>query len=204
MTLLAAPIDFGSREPLLHLWTDSQYFDVDALIDAFGNCPGTFLQACFLLMKPVHNMIEKPLAFYDRMHDFRFIEDFFAMERWTNDNIPVAGEVFREFVKKLYQGNELVKGALHLGDRRIDLGQISCPLLLLTADNDHLVDPSSTEGILPHVASQDVQKMRFDAGHVGLVVSDRAHRSFWPEATRWLAERSTPAEAQNSGPSIAV
>ena len=32
------------------------------------------------------------------------------MEKWTNDNIPVSGETFREFVKKLYQGNELVRG----------------------------------------------------------------------------------------------
>ena len=32
------------------------------------------------------------------------------MERWINDNIPVAGETFREFVKKLYQHNELVRG----------------------------------------------------------------------------------------------
>ena len=44
------------------------------------------------------------------------------MERWVNDNIPVAGETFREFVKKLYQDNQLVRGEFHLGDRRVDLG----------------------------------------------------------------------------------
>jgi polyhydroxyalkanoate synthase subunit PhaC len=86
-----------------------------------------------------------------------------------------------------------VKGAFDLGGERVDLGRITSPLLLLTAKNDHLVAPSSTEGIRPHVGTRDVQSMEIDAGHVGLVVSGKAHQSFWPAATRWLGDRSTPA-----------
>jgi polyhydroxyalkanoate synthase len=193
LTLLAAPIDFGGRESLLNLWTDPKYFDVDAFVDSYGNCPAVFLQSCFLLMKPVQNLLEKHLALWDQMDDPRFVSNYFAMENWVNDNIPVAGETFREFVKKLYQGNELVRGEFRLGRRRIDLGRITCPLLVLTARNDHLVAPPSTEGILPHVGSTDVKPMMIDAGHVGLVVGGKAHKSFWPEVTRWLAGRSTPS-----------
>jgi polyhydroxyalkanoate synthase subunit PhaC len=193
LTLLAAPIDFSGRNSLLHLWTAPEYFDVDALINSYGNCPAPFLQACFVMMKPVQNLVEKYLAFYDQMDDRRLVANFFAMESWVNDNIPIAGETFREFVKKLYQGNELVRGVFHLGGRRVDLRRIACPLLLLTAKNDHLVSPQSTEGVLPHVRSRDVKTMMIDAGHVGLVVSGKAHKTFWPEATRWLADRSTPS-----------
>ncbi len=193
LTLLAAPIDFGDRESLLHLWTDSDCFDIDALIDAFGNCPSTFLQSSFLMMKPVQNFVEKYLSFYEQMDNSGFISNFFAMERWVNDNIPVAGETFREFVKKLYQGNELVRGKFRLGRQRVDLGRITCPLLILTAKNDHLVIPESTEGIVPHVGSRDVATMSIDAGHVGLVVGGKARKKLWPDATGWLAERSTPS-----------
>jgi poly(3-hydroxyalkanoate) synthetase len=35
--------------------------------------------------------------------------------------------------------------------------------------------------------------MMIDAGHVGLVVGAKAQKAFWPQATRWLADRSTPA-----------
>jgi polyhydroxyalkanoate synthase len=191
LTLMAAPIDFGGSDTLLNLWTDPQYFDVDSFIDSFGNCPAFFLQGCFQLLKPVQNLVEKHIAFFDQLDDTRFVSNYFAMEHWVNDNIPVAGETFREFVKKLYQSNELVRGALQLGNRRIDLDRIDCPLLILTAKNDHLVAPSSTEGILPHVRSRDVAKMGIDAGHVGLVVGGKAHASFWPKATEWLAQRST-------------
>jgi poly(3-hydroxyalkanoate) synthetase len=105
----------------------------------------------------------------------------------------VAGETFREFVSKLYQRNELVRGELRLGGRPVDLRRITCPLLLLTAKNDHLVAPASTEGIRPHVGSREVTSMGMSAGHVGLVVGGRAHAKFWPEVMRWTAERSTSA-----------
>lgn len=193
LTLMAAPIDFGvgAEQSLVQHWADPKYFDVDALIDAFGNCPAAFLQHSFQMMKPVQNYISKYSTFYDKMDDDKFVENYFAMEKWTSDNIPVAGETFREYVKKLYQRNELVQGKFRLGDTPVDLRRITCPLLLLTATADHLVPPSQTEGLAPHVGSDDVKAMRLDAGHIGLAVSSKAHKKFWPEVTHWLADRST-------------
>ena len=192
LTLLAAPIDFSGHDALLNLWTNPRYFDVDAVVDTYGNCPAWFLQTCFLFMNPVANLIEKNISFYEQMDDRRSMTNHFALESWVNDGIPVAGETFREFVKNLYQRNLLVKGELSLGGRRVELARITCPLLLLTAKNDHLVSPASTEGIRPHVTTTDIESMEIGAGHVGLVVSSRAHKSFWPAATRWLGDRSTP------------
>jgi polyhydroxyalkanoate synthase len=191
LVLMAAPIDFSGDEALLHMWTKEEYFDVDRLVDAYGNCPATFLQSTFQLMKPVQNFIEKYTGFVDNMHDDRFLENYFAMEKWTNDNIPVAGETFREFVKCLYQRNQLVKGEFHLGQQLVDLKRIACPLLLLAAEFDHLVRPESTFGLIPHVSSKEIEKREIRAGHVGLAVSSKAHKTFWPEAAEWIVQHST-------------
>jgi poly[(R)-3-hydroxyalkanoate] polymerase subunit PhaC len=197
LTLLTAPIDFGvgGDQSLVQFWSDPEYFDVDALVDAFGNCPAEFLQVSFQMMKPVQSYYSKYVGFFEKMDDEKFTENYFAMEKWANDNIPVAGETYREFVKKLYQGNELVRGEFRLspGEAPVDLRRITCPLLLLMASADHLVPPSQSEGILPHVGSKDTKAMTLDAGHVGLAVSSKAHKKFWPEATAWIAERSSPA-----------
>jgi polyhydroxyalkanoate synthase len=69
---------------------------------------------------------------------------------------------------------------------------------MLMAKRDHLVPPSSTEGIRARVASRDVESVVFDAGHVGLIVGSKAQQTLWPEATRWLAERSTSPRAHPS------
>lgn len=198
LTLLAAPIDFSGRQSLLNLWTDRRYFDVDAFIGAYGNCPGWFLQASFLWLKPVQNMIDKAAALFEQMDDAGKISACFAMERWINDNVPVAGAAFGDFVKKLYQSNELMLGKLQLGGRRVDLGWITCPLLLVTANADHLVPPPATEGIRGGVRSGDIKSLALEAGHVGVVVGAKAQRTIWPEATRWLAERSKPVEEGKS------
>ena len=66
-------------------------------------------------MKPVQNLIEKHVVFFEQLDDSRFVSNYFAMEHWVNDNIPVAGETFRAFVKNFYQDNELVRGEFLLG-----------------------------------------------------------------------------------------
>ncbi len=191
LILMAAPIDFSGDEGLLNLWTREEYFDVDGLVDAFGNTPGSFLQSSFQLMKPVQNYFEKYVSFADKMDDDAYLENYFAMERWANDNIPVAGETFREFVKHLYQQNQLVLGEFQLNDKPVKLQNITCPLLTLVAEQDHLVPPNSTLAIKHYVSSKFVHNMSINAGHIGLAVSSKAHQQLWPDAAMWIADHST-------------
>jgi len=98
-----------------------------------------------------------------------------------------------------------VRGEFELAGRRVDLAQITCPLLLLTARSDHLVPPSSTLGLRAHVGSLDVEEQTIEAGHVGLVVGGKAHATFWPAAVRWLAARAAtsagiPRTSENGNP----
>ena len=49
------------------------------------------------------------------------IDDFLTMETWLNDNIAIPGEVYREFVKYLYQQNLLVQNRMPVGKHIVDL-----------------------------------------------------------------------------------
>jgi polyhydroxyalkanoate synthase len=190
LILMAAGIDFSTRGGLLNLWSDAENFDVDAFIDAYGNCPAEFLQGSFLALKPVANFIEKPLTLFERADDERFVDEYFTMETWLNDNIPVPGEVFREFVKYLYQKNLLVKNQMPVGRHVVNLKQITCPVLNLIASRDDLVPCSQSEPFTSLVGSTDKETMEFTAGHIGLAMGSRAQRELWPKAVQWLAERS--------------
>jgi polyhydroxyalkanoate synthase len=190
LILLAAGIDFSTREGLLNLWTDPRYFDVDAFVDAYGNAPPEFLQASFLLLKPVSNLIAKPLGLWDRLDDDKFVNEYLTMETWLNDNIPVPGEVFREFVKYLYQRNLLVKNQMPVGRHIVNLKRITCPVLNLMATQDDLVPCAQSAPFNDLVSSTDKRTIKLPAGHIGLAMGSRAQKELWPEATRWLAERS--------------
>jgi polyhydroxyalkanoate synthase len=190
LMLLAAGIDFSTREGLLNYWSDEANFDVDAFVAAYGNCPAEFLQAAFLLLKPVGNLIEKPTSLWERADDERFVNEFLTMETWLNDNIAVPGEIYREFVKYLYQQNRLVKGQLQVGRQMIRLQNITCPVLNLLATRDDLVPPSQSEPFTELVASPDRKTLRLSAGHIGLAMGSKAQKELWPQVVQWLAERS--------------
>jgi len=190
LILLAAPVDWSRQDHLLAKWTDPRYFDVDRLIDAYGNAPASMLQGAFLLLKPVANFVEKYVSLYDNLEDEKFLEDYFAMETWLNDNIPVAGEMFRQFVKYCMQENRLIEGRLKVGGRGVHLKDIVCPVLNLTAQNDHLVPCGQSLPFNDAVGSTDRTAITFPAGHIGLAVGSKANRDLWPKAVQWLAERS--------------
>jgi polyhydroxyalkanoate synthase len=192
LILMAAGIDFSSKDALLSRWTDQKYFDVDKLIDTCGNCPAEFLQSAFLMLKPVQNLIEKPINFFERLDDDDYVDNYFAMEGWLNDNIPVPGEVFRRFVKDLYQRNLLAQNQLRVGRRVVNLRQITCPVLNLMATQDDLVPCSQSAAFNDLVGSTDRQAITFPAGHIGLAVGSKAQRELWPKVCDWLARRSQP------------
>ncbi len=190
LIMLAAPVDWSSKDYLLGKWLDPKVFDVDKLIEVYGNAPADLLQGSFLLLKPVSTLVEKYFSFYENMEDEKFLEDFFAMETWLNDNIPVAGEMFRQFVKYCMQQNRLIQGKLRIGGRAVNLRNITCPILNLTAQHDHLVPCGLSTPFNDAVGSSDRRSINFPAGHIGMAVGSKANRELWPQAVDWLAERS--------------
>ena len=191
LILLAAPIDFATRDGLLNLWTRPENFDVDKFVDAFGNCPPEFLQVCFSLLKPVQNLLEKPINFYEHMHDEKYLEDFLTTEAWLQDNIPVPGEVYREFVKYLYQKNLLTQSRMPVGKHIVNLVNITCPVLNIMAGADDLVPCGQSTPFNDLVSSKDRRTMLLNgSGHIGLAIGGRAQKEIWPQACDWLATRS--------------
>lgn len=194
LILLAAGIDFGTREGLLNIWCDQKNFDIDGFVDAFGNCPAEYLQWSFLMLKPIQNLIQKPISFMEKVDNEKFVNEFMTMETWLNDNIPVPGEVYREFVKYLYQQNQLTRGQLTIRGHRVDLKNITCPVLNLMASKDDLVPCAQSEPFNDLVGSNDRKTIKLPAGHIGLAMGSRAQRELWPEAVRWLADRTEKAD----------
>jgi len=189
LVLMTAGIDF-KVDGTLNLWGNKPNFDVDKFIEAYGNVPPEFLQSGFLFMKPIQNLVSKYVNFYENVDNEAFVENFLAMEKWLNDNIPVAGEVFREFVKYLYQENQLVEGNLMINGKRVDLNNITCSVLNLIAEHDHLVPPASSLIFEELISSKDKKTIVHPTGHIGLSVSSKSLKGLWPGVADWLIERS--------------
>jgi polyhydroxyalkanoate synthase len=183
------PTNFDTDQGLLHIWMKS--VDADRMVDTFGNMPGDFLNFGFLLLNPARLMIDKYVAFLEGMDNKAFVENFIRMEKWIFDSPDVPGETFRQFVKDCYQKNLLIQGKMEVGGKRVDLKNISMPLLNFYGKYDHLVPPAACELLTGKVGSRDTEDVCLDTGHIGIYVSSKCQREFAPKIAVWLKERDT-------------
>lgn len=190
LILMAAPFDFSNKEGLLFLWSDKEHFNVDKLVEAMGNIPPWFLQSAFTLLKPMQNIVDKYVKFFENIENEKFVDDFLTLEYWLNDNIPLSGQVYKQFVKDCFHDNLLIQNQMRLGAHQIDLKEIKCPVLSIIAEHDHLVPPQSSVPINEALGSKDKEVIVFPSGHIGLSVSGRAMKDLWPKVSQWLGKRS--------------
>ncbi|HSN97520.1 MAG TPA: alpha/beta fold hydrolase [Candidatus Nanopelagicales bacterium] len=188
----ATPVDFHEGG-IFHTWTQPKYFDVDAMVDAYGNVPIELMEAGFSMMAPVQRLT-KWLEVFRRIEDPDFVTTFLAMEHWASDNVPFPGEVYRQYIKDCYQENNFVNGRMKVGGETVDLSRIKAPLLNLIAENDTIAPPKSSEILNTLVSSTDKEIMRFPVGHIGLSTSSKGPKQIWPKVAGWIAARSEPYE----------
>jgi len=137
LVTMVTPVDFYQTETLLNMRggcsLGSEALDIDLMVDAMGNIPGDFLNLEFLELKPLQLGYQKYLDFPDIMEDESKLVNFLRMEKWIFDSPDQAGESYRQFLKDFYQQNKLIKGEVMLGDKRVDLHNLTMPILNLYA-----------------------------------------------------------------------
>lgn len=181
------PVDFSTNDGLLFRW--SKDMDFDKLVDAnHGLIPGEFLNQGFDMLKPMMK-VQKQQALANSLEDKDKLMNFLRMERWISESPDQAGECFRQFMKDLYQGNKLVKGELEVGGKKVNLKNLTCPLLNIYATEDHLVPPAATIPLNDLVGSSDKELYSFKGGHIGVFVGGKSQKELAPAVAEWLKKR---------------
>jgi len=184
---LAAPVAFHD-EGLVSTWTRQEGFDLKALVDGAGNVPWQLMQAAFQMLRPTLPLA-KAVSVVDKFWNDEFLDGFFALETWGNDNVSFPGEAYRRYVEELYRKDALVKDEFTLGGKPVRLASITCPLLSVTFEHDNIVPVSSAAPLLERVGSAEKERIHLPGGHVGAVVSRAASRGLWPKISEFWAKR---------------
>jgi polyhydroxyalkanoate synthase subunit PhaC len=181
------PSSFDTDKGLLHVWMKN--LNVDKMIKSFGNIPGDLMNLGFLLLNPARLMIDKYVGFAENMDNKDFVENFVRMERWIFDSPDVPGETFRQFIEDGYKKNLLIQSKMYLDGKRVDLKELTMPLLNFYGKFDHLVPPEACEQLTGAVGSKDVEDVCLETGHIGIYVSSKFQKQFAPKIAHWLKDR---------------
>lgn len=185
---LVTPIDFHVDGGLLFKW--GPYLNADKLVEAFGNVPGEYMNAGFLMLKPYDLMVDKYVGVVDMLDDPEKLAGFMRMEKWVFDSPDQAGEAYREFQDAMYRDNLLIKGEFELDGQRVDLKKdVTCPVLVIMGTKDNQVPTNATKPIPDAIGSKDVEVLEVDTGHIGIFVSGKSQRIVGPKINEFLNNR---------------
>lgn len=185
---LVTPFDFSSDDGLLFKW--GKHLNADNIVDAFGVVPGDFMNAGFLTLSPISLMVNKYMDLINDLDEKDTISNFMTMERWIFDSPGQVGEAFRQFINDLFRDNKLIKGTMKIGDRTVDLKNITHPILNIYAERDNQVPNDASKPIEKYVESKDVTTIGFPTGHIGIFVSGRSQKEVAPTISDWAKKRS--------------
>ncbi len=182
----AAPIETDGVDSVLFSW--AKHLDPDKVLDAFGNLPGNLANLLYLLATPV-GTVDRYVRFLDKAENPEFVRSFMGLEKWSFDSPDMAGEVFRDYIRDIFQKNLLMKNELKLNDEHADLRNIRCPLFNAFGTYDHLVPPASSKPLSRAVGSDDVRTVDYRTGHIGMFVGKNSKKSVIPDVAGWIKAR---------------
>ncbi len=184
-----APVIDGDKDTTV-VSNLSKHMEVDKLVDIVGNMPPEFMYYCFSVLKPFEQGIEKYINFFKNIDNEKFVDNFLRVEKWLNDTPPIPGELFREWIKNIYQKNLLVQSKMMVGDQVVNLHNIDMPIFTQVAVGDHLVSPECSMPLHYAVGSQEKRLRLYPTGHVGMIASKLSQKIVLPELGSWLSKNS--------------
>lgn len=184
---MVTQVDFQTEDNLLTKWAVDS--DADLTVKALGNVPGDLLNVSYLTLKPFRLNLQKYLGLLDVAADKDGVKNFLRMEQWIFDSPAQAGLAFAEFVRKFHQNNALVRDELEIDGVKIQLKNLTMPILNIYARDDHLVPPAASQAMPKYVGTKDYTEVEFPGGHIGLYVSGRSQKLVPPKISEWLKTR---------------
>lgn len=200
LILMVTPVDFHARdanEPLSHglinLWTQNlKGEDIDEMMDVHGVMSGELMGFVFTSMNPVRNALKYNLDLLDVTDDKKQFLNFLRMEKWIADRPHHPGEVAKQWVKDLYQNNCLVVNKLLLDSQRVELPNVTMPVLNIYARDDHIIPTAMTRDLGKYIGTKDYTELELPAGHMGIFVSGKTQSVLAKSLADWLFAHDKP------------
>jgi len=188
LTIAAAPIDTHAGQTGLHAFSlglPLGFFE-GVVRAGGGRAPGRMLATGFDLLRPFERFTYHPAALFWGAEDPAFLGRFEALRNWYRLNKDIAGELYLEVVRDLFQRNLLHGNRLMVGDRRVHLPDIACPVRLVAGTRDHITPPEQVWALEAQLQPGQARRWLVDAGHIGVFAGRNALATAWPEiAASW-------------------
>ena len=119
------------------------------------------------------------------------IKTHMQVERWSLDELPLAGRLVESLFQQLYRADAFMAGTLACGKKIAAAKNVKAPLLVVAEEKCGIVPPASIMPFVETAASREKTVLWYegDVGvaiqHVGSLVGRNAHTRLWPQILGW-------------------
>lgn len=154
--------------------------------------PAIEVKSWFEMLAPGSNSLAGRVTdLWSRLDDTpERLRDVRTMATWVDDVVPAPGRLLAELYRQFGPGrNSLMRGTAKLGNRMLDLADVTMPVMSVSAAKDTIAPPEGVDAIKSILPHTDV--VRLPGGHVG-IVAGRSAPSLWQRTVEFLSgERSS-------------
>ncbi|MGI8633239.1 MAG: alpha/beta hydrolase [Solirubrobacterales bacterium] len=187
VTAIGSPMDISKVTLMMPLRQLSQLTGGivgTGIYRVLGGAPAPIVKAAFQL-SALDKHLTKPFVVALNLHDRDFLAQIEAVEHFTDNMVAYPGRTMGQLYHQFFRHNELSDGRLELGDRTINLADITAPVMAVAGDGDTLAPQDSVF----HVADRlpNVSEVRLEVapgGRLGILTSRSAEETTW----RWMDE----------------
>jgi poly(3-hydroxybutyrate) depolymerase len=191
LVLAGAPIDMdagdGPIKRMAHAYPTSFYQELVAL--SGGLMRGKVMLQGWKGMHPEEHYIQQHVDLYEHIDDPVYLTKEETFERWYENPIDLPGRWYLQAIVQLFKENRLAKGSFVGLGRRLDLGDIVCPVYLLAGESDDITTREQVFDAEKYLGTprDRIEKKLVPGGHIGLFMGSRTLKETWPAIARWIA-----------------
>ena len=155
--------------------------------------PGVLNAIGFKILDP-KGWYEGQKHFLNNLDDKKLLHEHATLGNFLNHMIDYPAGINQDMLFNIWLRNPLKQGYIELQDKKIELKNIDCSLMIGAGRSDQMVTASAVKPLIELTSSQDVTFTLIPGGHLGLMSSEKSAEEFWPVLSTWLAQRSTQIE----------
>jgi polyhydroxyalkanoate depolymerase len=191
LVLAGAPIDTDAGDgPIKRIarGLPASFFE-EMVAAGGGRMLGAVMLAGWKGMHPELQYLGKYLDLYEHIEDKSYVTRTERFERWYENALDLPGRYYLQAIELLFKENRLAKGQFVGLGRRLSLGAIRVPVLLLAGEQDDITTREQVfnAAALLGTPPAEIRQMLVPGGHIGLFMGSKTLRDTWPEIGRWIA-----------------
>ncbi len=165
-TFFTTQVDFNDAGDLKVYVDEEQVSWIEGRMEAKGYLPGGRMADAFNLLR------SNDLIWSNVVNSYLLGKDPlpFDLLYWNSDSTRMPSAVHTFYLREFYIHNKLAQGQLEIGDTKIDLRRVTCPIYNLACRDDHIAPARSVFRIGQHVGG-DVEVVVASSGHIAGVVN---------------------------------